>query len=149
MTDERSQPVTDSQALRVVALIGEAHQGQVPVGPERADLILALARAMDTRDIPCPSDSQAAAVLEILAKDPQFAGPVKAMANGPQVRSFGPGIVESASLITALLLALQTQFEFARDKDGRWSVQIKKKATSDALLKPLVKKLVALLGLGG
>jgi hypothetical protein len=28
-------------------------------------------------------------------------------------------------------------------------VRIKKKATSDALLKPLVKKLVALLSLGG
>jgi hypothetical protein len=36
-----------------------------------------------------------------------------------------------------------------RDKDRRWSVKVKKKATSDALLKPLVKKLVALLGLGG
>ncbi len=46
-------------------------------------------------------------------------------------------------------MALQTQFEFARDKEGRWSVKIKKKATSDALLKPLVKKLAALLGLGG
>ena len=67
----------------------------------------------------------------------------------PQVRSFSPGIVESASLIAGLLVALQTQFEFARDKDGRWSVKIKKKATSDALLKPLVKKLAALLGLGG
>ena len=87
MTDERSQPVTDSQGLRVVGLIGEAHQGQVPAGPERADLVRALARALDTRDTPCPSDGQAAAAaLEILAKDPQFAGPVKAMANGPQVR---------------------------------------------------------------
>ena len=52
----------------------------------------------------------------------------------PQVRSFGPRIMESVSLIPALLLALQTQFEFARDKDRRWSVKIKKKATSDALL---------------
>jgi len=149
MTDERSQPTTDYQALRVVGLIGEAHQGQVPAGPERADLVRALARALDTRDTPCPSDSQAvAAALGILAKDPRFAGPVKAMVNGPQVRSMGPGVMESAYLIAGLLAALQTRFEFARDKDGRWSVQIKKKATSDALLKPLVKKLVALLGLG-
>jgi hypothetical protein len=150
MTDERSQPATDSRVLRVVGLIGDAHQGQVPAGPERADLVRALAQALDTRDTPCPSDNQAAAAaLEILAQDPGFAGPIKAMANGRQVRSFGPGIVESASLIAGLLVALQTQFEFARDKDGRWSVKIKKKATSDALLKPLVKKLVALLGLDG
>jgi len=149
MTDEKSEPATDSQALRVVGLIGEAHQGQVPGGPERADLVRALARALDTRDTPCPSDSQAAAAaLEILAKDPRFAGPVEVVVNAPPMRFMAPGVTESAYLIAGLLVALQTQFELARDKDGRWSVQIKKKATSDALLKPLVKKLVALLGLG-
>ena len=36
--------------------------------------------------------------------------------------------------------------EFARDKDGRWSIKIKKKPTSEALLKPLIKKLTDLLG---
>jgi hypothetical protein len=56
--------------------------------------------------------------------------------------------LEGAYLIVGLLVALQTQFEFERDKNGRWSVKIKKKATSDALLKPLVKKLITLLGLG-
>jgi hypothetical protein len=60
-----------------------------------------------------------------------------------------PGVMESAYLVAGLLVPLQTQSEFARDKDGRWSVKIKKKAASDALLKPLVKKLVALLGLDG
>jgi hypothetical protein len=139
----------DSQALRVVGLIGEAHQGQVPAGPERADLVRALAQALDTKDTPCPSDSQAAAAaLEILARDPRFAGPVAAVAGAPPTRFLAPGVMESAYLIAGLLVALQTQFEFARDKDGRWSVKIKKKATSDALLKPLVKKLVALLGPG-
>ena len=70
------------------------------------------------------------------------------MVNGPATRSMSLGVMEGTLLISGLLMALQTQFEFARDKDGRWSVKIKKKATSDALLKPLVKKLVALLGLG-
>jgi hypothetical protein len=150
MTDERIRPPTNDQAIRVVGLIGEAHQGQVPASPERADLVRALARALDTRDTPCPSDSQAAAAaLEILAQDPHFAGPVAAVASAPPTRFLAPGAMESAYLIAGLLVALQTQFEFARDKDGRWSVKIKKKATSDALLKPLVKKLVALLGLDG
>jgi hypothetical protein len=150
MINERSQPTTDYQALRVVGLIGKAHQGHVPAGPERADLVRALARALDTRETPCPSDGQAAAAaLEILAQDPQFTGPVAAVAGAPPTRFLAPGVMESAYLIAGLLVALQTQFEFARDKDGRWSVKIKKKATSDALLKPLVKKLVALLGLGG
>ena len=56
--------------------------------------------------------------------------------------------LEGAFLISGLLMALQTQFEFARDKDGRWSVTIKKKPTSDAMLKPLIKKLTDMLGLG-
>jgi hypothetical protein len=150
MIDEKIQPPIDHQAVRIVGLIGEAHEGQVPTGPQRADLVRALARALDTGDTACPSDGQAAAAaLEILAKDPQFAGPIDAIAHGPQVRSMGPGIMESAYLIPGLLVVLQTQFEFARDKDGRWSVKIKKKAPSDALLKPLVKKLAALLGLSG
>ena len=81
MTDER---MTSQQATRIVGLIGEAHQGQVPAGPERADLVRALARTLDTRDTPCPSDGQAAAAaLELLAKDPRFAGPVEAMTGGP------------------------------------------------------------------
>ncbi len=56
------------------------------------------------------------------------------------------GVVEGTFPIAGLLLALQTQFEFVRDKDGRWAVKIKKKGTSEALLKPLVKKLTELLG---
>jgi hypothetical protein len=150
MTDERIQPPTNYQAMRVVGFIGEAHQREVPADPERADLVRVLARALDTTDTPCPSDGQAATVaMELLAKDPRFAGPVEAMVNGPQVRSMSPGVVEGACLIAGLLVALQTQFEFERDKDGRWSVKIKKKPTSDALLKPLIKKLISLLGLGG
>jgi hypothetical protein len=144
-----NEGMTSQQATRIVELIGEAHQGQVPAGPERAALVRALARMLDTKDTPCPSDDQAAtAALDLLAKDPWFAGPIQAMMTGPETRSMGPGAMESASLIAALLLALQTQIDFERDKDGRWSIRIKKKAASDALLKPLVKKLVSLLGLG-
>jgi len=51
--------------------------------------------------------------------------------------------------IAGLIVALQTAIDFERDKDGRWSIKIKKKAASDALLKPLVKKLLSLLHAGG
>ena len=150
MTDERSQPMTDSQALRVWGSSGRRTRGRCRPARNGPISFAVLARALDTRETPCPSDGQAAAAaLEILAQDPQFAGPVAAVAAAPPTRFLAPGVMESAYLIAGLLVALQTQFEFARDKDGRWSVKIKKKATSDALLKPLVKKLVALLGLGG
>jgi hypothetical protein len=150
MTDEKAQWPTDYQAIRIVGLIGEAHRGETPSGPERAELIRDLARLLDTTDVPCPSDDEAAAAaLELLAKDPRFAGPVKAARNGPQASALGFGVVESTFLIAGLIVALQTAIDFERDKDGRWSIKIKKKATSDALLKPLVKKLLALLGPSG
>ncbi len=142
--------MTNYQAIRIVGLIGEAHQQEVPAGKDREDLVRAIARTLGAGDTPCPSDGEAAvAAVGLLAEDPRFASQVKAMVNAPVTNTLGPDVVEGALLIAGLLLALQTQFEFARDKDGRWSVKIKKKATSDALLKPLIKKLVTLLGLGG
>ena len=97
--------------------------------------------------MPAPSDTEAPGLaLELLADEPRFATRIEATESGPQTRSLGAGVVEGAFVIAGLLLALQTHFEFARDKDGRWSVTIKKKPTSDALLKPLIKKLTDLLG---
>jgi hypothetical protein len=86
---------------------------------------------------------------ESMEKACRFAGLVEAARNGPRTRALGFGVVESTFLIAGLIVALQTQVEFARDKNGRWSVKIRKKATSDALLKPLVKKLLDLLGSDG
>jgi len=149
MPERKSQPADDCQAIRIVGLIGEAHQGEAPNGAERAELVRELANLLDTADVPCPSDGEAAAAaLELLAKEPRFAGPIEAARNGPRTRAMGFGVGE-AFLIAGLMVALQTAIDFERDKDGRWSIRIKKKATSDALLKPLVKKLLSLLGTGG
>jgi hypothetical protein len=136
--------------MRIVGVIGEAHQGEMPSGAEREELVREIARTLDLTGTACPTDGQAAtAAMELLAKDPRFAGPIAAMVNGPETKSMDFGVVGGAFLISGLLIALQTQFEFERDKDGRWSVKIKKKPTSDVLLKPLIKKLIDLLGLGG
>ena len=148
MTQRKIQPAEDERALRILSLLGEAHQGEVPAGEARAELTRALGQVVDTADVPAPSDAEAAGMaLQLLADDPRFAGSIEAMKSGPQTKAMGPGVVEGASLIAGLLMALQTHFEFARDKDGRWSFKIKKKATSDAVLKPLIKKLTVLLGL--
>ncbi len=149
MTEKKSRPMDNAQAIRIVGLIGEVHQGEVPAEAERAALVRELARAFDTKDTPCPSDGEAAAAaLELLAQDPRLAGPIEAAQHGPRTKAFGFGVVEGTVLMSGLLVALQTHFEFERDKDGRWSIKIRKKPTSDALLKPLVKKLVSLLGIG-
>jgi hypothetical protein len=149
MTDEGIRPATNYQAMRIVGLIGEAHQREMPTGEDRENLVRAIAATLDPTDTACPTDGQAAtAAMELLAKDPRFAGHIEAIVNGPETKALGFGVVEGTFLISGLLMALQTQFEFERDRDGRWSVKIRKKATSDALLKPLIKKLTDMLGLG-
>jgi len=45
----------------------------------------------------------------------------------------------------AVLLVLQSYIRFERDKDGRWSVEIRKDPTDNKLLKPLVAKFLAFL----
>jgi hypothetical protein len=60
-----------------------------------------------------------------------------------QPSTFEP--VTVVALTTAVLVALQTQFHFERDKNGKWLIEIKKKPTSEALLKGLIQKLLAYL----
>ena len=147
MTEKKIQPVEDVRALRILGLIGEAHQEAVPAGEAQADLVRALREAVDTTDVATPSDAEVAKIaLQLLGDDPQFAKPIAALRSGPETKTMGPGVVEGTFLIAGVLLALQTHFEFARDKDGRWSIKIKKKPTSEALLKPLIKKLTDALG---
>ena len=147
MTEEKIHPVEGKRALRILGLIGEAHQEAVPAGEARADLARALREAVDTTDVATPSDTEVAKIaLQLLGDDPQFAKPIATLRSGPETKTMGPGVVEGAFLIAGVLLALQTHFEFARDKDGRWSIKIKKKPTSETLLKPLIKKLTDLLG---
>jgi len=147
MTEGKSRPVGDEGALRLLGLMGEAHGEAVPQGAAAADLTRALGEMVEVADGPAPSDAEAAGIaLELLADDPQFARSVEAMRSGPQPKAMTAGVVEGAVLIAGLLLALQTHFEYIRDKDGSGSIKIKKKPTSEALLKPLIKKLTDLLG---
>jgi len=64
------------------------------------------------------------------------------LVNFPTTGKFFAG-AETVAIVVAALVALQTHVRFERDKDGRWSIKIEKKSTSDALLKPLVQKLLA------
>jgi hypothetical protein len=56
--------------------------------------------------------------------------------------------VAGTLLITAALFALQSRIEFVRDKDGKWSFKLVKKPTKDAIVTPLIKKLISLIAGG-
>ncbi|HEY6413741.1 MAG TPA: hypothetical protein VIX42_08640 [Edaphobacter sp.] len=78
--------------------------------------------------------------LQVLAEDPEMAETIERMASTPpqntQVFDFGIG------LTVAVLIVLQTHVKFERGPDGKWSLKVEKKATSDSLLKGLVQKLI-------
>jgi len=81
--------------------------------------------------------------LLVLAEDPETRKAVETMAaaaeSSPQKFDFGVTI----GLTAAVLFVLQTHVKFERRPDGKWSLQLDKKPTSDALLKGLVQKLIS------
>jgi hypothetical protein len=81
--------------------------------------------------------------LIVLAQDPETREAIAALSKGPPPQSFEP--VTTVILITAALIALQTHVRFERDASGKLKLFIEKKATKDALLKPLVQKLISYL----
>jgi hypothetical protein len=78
--------------------------------------------------------------LLVLAEDPEAAIAIERLATIPgdsaQVFDFGIGVA------VAVLIVLQTHVKFERNPDGKWSLKVEKKPTSDSLVKGLVQKLI-------
>ncbi len=80
-------------------------------------------------EIPSEGDL-AGQTLLVLSEVPECRGPLSALVDGPRSVSF-------------ILVVPQTHVKIERDKKGKLSVLIEKKPTKDALLKPLVQKLLS------
>jgi hypothetical protein len=78
--------------------------------------------------------------LLVLAADPEAAIAIERMASTTgdtaQVFDFGIGVA------VAVLIVLQSHVKFERKPDGKWSLKVEKKPTSDNLVKGLVQKLI-------
>jgi hypothetical protein len=85
--------------------------------------------------------SLARAALLVIASDPEHRTGIEAMLNNPGGEKFV--VVETALLVSGVLIALQTHVRFERDKQGKWEVKFEKKATDSSLLRDLVKKLIS------
>ena len=138
----------DAAARRILDSIARArlHSGAVEL-PWTLDLCQALAGAFE---LPPPreraSDGELARrALLLAAEDPATREAIRIMAaNPPETGTrYDPGT--SIALATAVLIVLQTHLRFERDKQGKWTLKIEKKPTTEALLKPLVEKLLAYL----
>ena len=143
--------LTDDEAVGLLTVIARGHAGVGAgfVTEGSAELAAVLKEGLGV--VPgagaTPSDGEAArAALAMLAEDGRFADALGGLVRGPRPEKMEVGVVGGTLLIAGVLLALQTHVKIERDAAGRWTVKVEKKATSDKLLGPLVKKLTALLG---
>ena len=140
----------DERSISILKSIAQARlgpeAGELPPGPE---LRSALASAFGTPDAGSASEGELArAALDLLREDPNFAEPIQVMASQAGESASRQRYLEPVTigLVTAALLALQTRVKFKRDHTGKWSLEMDKKSSSDAVVKALVQRLLPFLG---
>ena len=134
--------LSDADAIAILRAVAEGVQAPSPTH-EDAKVMVELA-AVEPQA--APADGEAARLaLCLLAADPNYAGPIRAMLANPAARRFAADPITITLLAGALMMALQTHIEFSRTPDGKWSFKLIKKPTKDGLIGPLIKKLAALL----
>jgi len=139
------QKLDDVTAQRILGVIARSRTAIVPGKVDwTSDLRQALASEFDTgpATIPVSDGELAREALLVLAEDPDTHNAIETMASQPQsLQKFDFGA--SIALTAAVLVVLQTHVKFDRGANGKWSLQVEKKPTSDALLKGLVQKLIS------
>jgi hypothetical protein len=134
----------DATARRILNVIARS---RMSMGSEKVDwtpdLRQALASEFDAKPASPVSEGELARqALLVLAEDPDTRDAIETLAAQPQSLQkfdFGAGIAITA----AVLIVLQTHIRFKRGTDGKYSLLVEKKPTSDALLKGLVQKSVS------
>ncbi len=137
------QSLDDATARRVLATFARAQSAsaEIALTPELRQALREFATGPEVAAVPAGDGDLARAALLLLADDPQQQPILTALIEGPAPTKFG--VLETAAVVTAVLLVLQTHVRFERDKDGRWSLKIEKKSTDNSLLKILVQKLLS------
>jgi hypothetical protein len=141
---EELQKLDDTTAQGILNVITRSRSG---IGSEKvdwtSDLRQALVSEFDVKSASPVSEGELARqALLVLAEDPDTRDAIQTMAGQPQSLQkfdYGAGI----ALTAAVLVVLQTHIRFERGTDGKYSVLVEKKPTSDALLKNLVQKLIS------
>ncbi len=137
------QSLDDATARRVLDSIArdQASPAETTLTPELRQALREFATSPETAAVSASEGDLARAALLLLADDPQQQPILTALIEGPAPTKFG--VLETAAVVTAVLLVLQTHVKFERDKDGRWTLKIEKKPTDNSLLKLLVQKLLS------
>ncbi|NJM11384.1 MAG: hypothetical protein HC889_05415 [Synechococcaceae cyanobacterium SM1_2_3] len=141
----RISTLDDATACRVLATFAraQANPAETALTPELRQALREFAPAPEAAAVAASEGDLARAALILLADDPQYQPILTALIEGPAPAQFGPA--KTAAVIAAVLIVLQTAVAFERDKDGRWSIEIKKQPTDSSLLEPLVQKLLGVI----
>jgi hypothetical protein len=134
--------ITAQRILKVIVR-SRARPGTESV-PWSPSLEQALARELQVEPgtTPVSEGELARQALLVLAEDPETREAIEMMAaSGERADKFDFGA--TIGLTAAVLIVLQTHVDFERSPDGKWSLKLEKKPTSEALLKGLVQKLIS------
>jgi hypothetical protein len=135
----------DATARRILTTVARARLRGGATPPEPTpDLGRALAEALAVAppEETASEGDVARLALRLLAEDPSTRQAIVALASAPAPESFDAAA--TLAVTAAVLLVLQTHVRFARDKAGKWTLTVEKTPTTEALLKPLVQKLLSL-----
>ncbi|MCP5197729.1 MAG: hypothetical protein H6974_13250 [Gammaproteobacteria bacterium] len=139
---DRIASLDDATACRVLATIARAQANPTEIAPtlELRQALREFAPGPETAAVSASEGDLARAALLLLADDPQQHPILTALIEGPAPAQFGP--IKNVAVVAAVLFVLQLYVRFEYDKDGRWSIEIKKEPTDKTLLEPLMQKLL-------
>lgn len=144
MLAEQIRELDDRTAARLLSVIANSRVQEGGVETEISPDMAEALRAEFGVDAPpaaiVPGDLARDALL-LLAWDPAYERVLMGLLTGPETKTFGVDPVTAAAVITGALVVLQTHVRIERDKKGKWSFLMEKKAASDGVLKAVVGKL--------
>jgi hypothetical protein len=136
--------LSDAEAIRLLALVAD-HTVALPDAAHQRQLETHLREAADEPEEPDTAEpisegDLARAALEYLAEERRHVVALAASVP-PDGSRFEPTTLAVGALV---ILALQTEVDFNRDKDGRWRLRVHKKAMREATLAKLIGKVLTL-----
>ena len=143
------QNLDDITAREIIGAIARSRATlfKVPVtwSPDLRQAFVAFSRdsQLSPDATPISEGELARQALLVLAEDLETHKAIETMAAGwkDQRQKFDLGA--TLGITAAVLIVLQTNIRFERTSDGKWNLKIEKNATSDALLKGLIQKLIS------
>lgn len=143
----------DATATRVVqTIVGARRHAGESTTEWTPDLGPALQKEFElpAATTPTPPGDLARQTLLLLCQDERYREPILTLITNPPAERtrFVLEPLGGTLLITAALFALQSHIKIERDKDGRWTFEFIKDPSKNAIISPLIEKLVALISGG-